>query len=137
MKQEALTRMVLSGLRGDIITKFQKDDTLSRSMCSFGDIVYNPEPGGGAVDDYTLSFVRDFEERFDALVYHIVDDFTSEGRMMCMLYVSKDSSLWEAERKDILACKPMAYVFNTMYPLFSEIGVISVKRVNGFLVRAE
>lgn len=127
MKQEALTRMVILGLRGDTITKFQKDNELTCSM--------SVTPNS-LLDDQ-LNKVKDFEERTGNLVYHILDDYTSIGEMLTLLYVSADPLEWEQERKDILAGYPMAYVYNIRYPHFSEFGTVGINRVSGSLVRTD
>ena len=78
-KQEALERMKLLSLYPNIIREFEKDGIVN--MSENGGFLY-------WLDDEQKEFVSDFEEENNALVYHVIHNYTEAGEMLTFLYVS-------------------------------------------------
>lgn len=119
-KSEALTRMALLGIYPPIIKEFQKDDTVAESAPPLGACYW--------INDEQLQRVKDFEEQYDALVYHVVHSYTSIGEMENFLYVSDHKEEWERDREDALLGEVFAYVCNLDMLDCSEFGQIGIER---------
>lgn len=125
-KQEALERMKMLKLHHNVIKEFEKDGIVNLS-----------ESGGFLYwlngDEQTI--VDEFETEYDALVYHVIHDFTEFGELYSLLYVSKDEDEWKYDREDIENGIAIAYVKNTTEENFSEFGSIGIRPNIGGLVR--
>lgn len=126
-KAEAIKRLELLKLLPNVITDFKNNDTVyysERQNKIFDGILYwisNDE-------DYER-LVKEFEENYDALVYHAQLTRFSYGLCLSMLFVSKYQEEWEMERDAITnpydgVIDTYAYVANLNEPDFSEIGRI-------------
>lgn len=125
-KQEALERMKLLSLYPNIIREFEKDGIVNMS-----------ENGGYLywLDDEQREYVSDFEEEYNALVYHVIHNYTEVGEMLTFLYVSDDEDEWGYDRDDLKAGYACAYVKNLDEDAFSEFGSVGIKPEFGGLVR--
>ena len=127
-KIEAIKRMKGFGLFTPCIKAFEKHDELQLS-----------EPNGSLFefsDDTELTAkVKEFEEEYDALVYHVVHTYTQFGELYNFLYVSDYEEEWEFDRADVKAGYAVAYVWNKSDEWCSEIGSIAVREFIGGLVR--
>ena len=85
-KEEALKRMKLLELYPNVIKEFEKDNVVNLS-----------ENGGFLywLNDEQKQIVTEFEEEHDALVYHVIHDFTEFGELLTLLYVSDYDEEWE------------------------------------------
>lgn len=137
-KAEAIKRLELLKLLPNVITDFKNNDTVyysERQNKIFDGILYwisNDE-------DYER-LVKEFEENYDALVYHAQLTRFSYGLCLSMLFVSKYQEEWEMERDAIAnlydgVIDTYAYVANLNEPDFSEIGRIGIVRKNGGISR--
>lgn len=137
-KAEAIKRLELLKLLPNVITDFKNNDTVyysERQNKIFDGILYwisNDE-------DYER-LVKEFEENYDALVYHAQLTRFSYGLCLSMLFVSKYQEEWEMERDAITnpydgVIDTYAYVANLNEPDFSEIGRIGIVRKNGGISR--
>ena len=137
-KAEAIKRLELLKLLPNVITDFKNNDTVyysERQNKIFDGILYwisNDE-------DYER-LVKEFEENYDALVYHAQLTRFSYGLCLSMLFVSKYQEEWEMERDAITnpydgVIDTYAYVANLNAPDFSEIGRIGIVRKNGGISR--
>lgn len=79
--------------------------------------------------------VQKFENRTGYLVYHVINNDTSIGHMLTLLYVSTEMDEWAADKQDLQEGCPLAYVENLTYPDCSEFGSVGVKPFNGGVVR--
>ena len=79
-KQEAIERMKMLKLSPNIIKEFEKENTLNLS--ENGGILY-------WLDSDQQAIVDEFETEHDALVYHVIHNFTEFGGLYSLLYVSK------------------------------------------------
>ena len=131
-KQEAIKRMKALGMFKPCIKAFDKYDEVQLS-----------EPNGGLYefsDDAELNAkVREFEEEYHALVYHVIHTpVRIDGIPMDMynfLYVSAHEEEWEMDMAYIQDSYAMAYVWNKTDDWLSEIGSIAVQERFGGLVR--
>ena len=127
-KEEAIKRMNVLGLFKPCIKAFTKYDELQLT-----------EPTGGLYefgDNEELNAkVKEFEEEYDALVYHVIHTYTQFGELFNFLYVSDYEEEWEMDNADIEDGYAVAYVWNKSDDWMSEIGSIVVRERFGGLVR--
>ena len=135
---EAIKRLELLKLLPNVITDFKNNDTVyysERQNKIFDGILYWISNN----EDYER-LVKEFEENYDALVYHAQLTRFSYGLCLSMLFVSKYQEEWEMEREAITnpydgVIDTYAYVANLNEPDFSEIGRIGIIRKNGGISR--
>ena len=87
-KEEAIARMKMLKLNPNIIQAFEEEDILHLS-----------ENGGFLywLTDEQKSYVKEFEEQYDALVYHVIHDYTGFGELLsCMFRTMKTNGRWNA-----------------------------------------
>ena len=127
-KDEAIKRMIVLGLFQPCIRAFEKYDEVQLT-----------EPYGGLYefsDDSELKAkVKEFEEEYDALVYHVIHTYTQFGELYNFLYVSDYKEEWELDRADVRAGYAIAYVWNKSDEWCSEMGSIAVREFGGGLIR--
>lgn len=117
-KIEAVKRMKALGIFPQTIKQFEKENYLSQS-----------EPPVGAcywVEGEQLERVRQFEKKHNALVYHIIHEWTNIGELENYLYVSDYEEGWPMDNEDIKEGRVLAYVVNKDMPDCSEFGSIGV-----------
>lgn len=127
MKQEALARMKLLDMYPYVVERFDE-----------GGIIYYTWDVSGTLfllADEIREVVQKFENQTGYLVYHVIDNNTSIGRMLTLLYVSTEMDEWAADKQDLQEGCPLAYVENITYPDCSEFGSVGVKPFNGGVVR--
>ncbi|MBU1142079.1 MAG: hypothetical protein KKH92_00375 [Firmicutes bacterium] len=86
LKQEAVRRMKKLNLMDEVIEDFKERDLLYKSE-SFGILSW--------LNEEEIERVKKFEEQYasgDALVFHIITQFSDEGLLYTYLYVSRDDS---------------------------------------------
>lgn len=127
-KQEAIARMKLLKLHQNIIREFEQDDVINLS-----------ENGGILfwLDEKQTEYVRNFEKNYDAVVYHVIHEYTNIGEMLSFLYVSDDKYEWGYDRDDLKKGYALAYVKNPDDEECSEFGTIGIKPQYGGLIRTE
>ena len=125
-KEEALKRMKLLELYPNVIKEFEKDNVVNLS-----------ENGGFLywLNDEQKQIVTEFEEDHDALVYHVIHDFTEFGELLTFLYVSDYEEEWEDDVNDLKDGYSCAYVKNLSDDFCSEFGSICFRPQFGGLVR--
>ncbi len=125
-KQEALERMKMLKLSDNIIREFEKDNIINMSENS--GILY-------WLEEKEQAIVNEFETKHDALVYHVIHNYTEFGELYALLYVSNDEDEWGYDKDDIKCGCVLAYVKNVTDDWCSEFGSIGVKPQYGGLVR--
>ena len=127
--KEALRRMKSLKMAEGVIIQFKDEGLLNQSETTVlgGGICYWP-------NEEILDKVREFEDEYGALVYHIIKSITNFGTMYSMLYVSKHEEEWAMDRDDIKNGQAYANVYNDKLH-FSEIGAIGILPENGGLRR--
>ena len=112
-----------------------------------GKVYYSYLTAGGFMGSIdTISYdkdyekaVKDFETKHqDYLVYHAIESITSHGKLLSLLYVSRNKENWESEKLEINN-SIMSYVFNLDNPKLSEFGYITIDSFmgSGALVRTD
>lgn len=81
--------------------------------------------------------IRNFEYENRCIVYAaIYNEFKEIGNHLTLLYVSYEhQDEWEAEKEDLKAMEPIAYVMNLTYPELSEYGTVVLRSHDGVLER--
>lgn len=81
--------------------------------------------------------IFDFERTRNCIVYAaIYNEFKEIGNHLTLLYVSyENQDEWEAEKEDLKAMEPIAYVVNLTYPELSEYGTVVLRSHDGVLER--
>ena len=125
-KQEALTRMKMLKLHSNIIKEFDKDGIVNLS-----------ENGGFLywLNSDQQAIVDEFEAEHDALVYHVIHNYTEFGELYSILYVSKYEEEWDDDRNGLKDGCAFVYVKNINYDFCSEFGSIGIRPQFGGLVR--
>lgn len=125
-KIEALERMAMLDLYPNIVKEFKKDGIVN--MSEHGGMLY-------WLTDEQKAFVEEFEEKYNALVYHVIHNYTDIGEMFSLLYVSDEKEEWEYDRNDLKQGYACAYVKNLDDDMCSEFGSIGIKPQFGGLTR--
>lgn len=122
---EALKRMELLNIFKSTINEFREDGKISKSI------------NGGLywLDEEDKERVRKFEEKYNALVYCVIECNTEFGKLQNFLYVSKNEEEWEFDTQDIKDGIVFAYVCNLDIPEYSEFGSIGIRNFGGGLIR--
>ena len=81
--------------------------------------------------------IRNFEYKNRCVVYAVIyNEFKEIGNHLTLLYVSYgNQDEWEAEKEDLKAMEPIAYVMNLTYPELSEYGTVVLRSHDGILER--
>lgn len=107
------------------------NDTGFRAIPFFGNpaSLYRDHGGEGVAPfcDAIMSLENTYGCRVYAAIYNRYEEL---GDMLTLLTISSDESEWEQEREDLRAMRPIAYVHNFTYPVFSEWGTVLL-RMNG------
>lgn len=127
MKTEALERMDILNLHPNVVKEFKEQGVLNYSYSVLGFLYWLTEE--------TQARVNAFEKETGYLVYHVIEDETSIGRLITFLYVSDDSGEWEQDKQDLREGFALAFVVNADDELCSEFGSVGLKSINGGVVR--
>ena len=87
------------------------------------------------LDSDQQAIVDEFEQEHNALVYHVIHNFTEFGELYALLYVSAHEDEWGYDQDDLKCGFPLAYVKNVDDDFCSEFGSIGIKPQYGGLVR--
>lgn len=124
-KQEALARMKVLDLHKNIIKEFDKENIVN--MSEHGYLYW--------LTDEQKQYVSEFEEEYNALVYHVIHNYTEVGEMLTFLFVSDYKEEWEMDREDLQSGIVCAYVKNLSVDWCSEFGSVGIKPQYGGLLR--
>lgn len=127
-KEEAIKRMKALHLFAPCTDAFKK-----RNEVQFTEITGGLYEFSG--DEELTKQVKEFEEEYNALVYHVIHTYTAFGELYSFLYVSDYQEEWEMDNEDIKDNYAMAYVWNKTMPDCSEFGSIAVMQKFGGIVR--
>lgn len=127
-KAEAIKRMKALDLYKPYITLFEKENKIFLSEMTGGVYEFND-------NTELVTKVKEFEEEYDALVYHVIRTMTTFGELYSFLYVSKYEEEWEMDNDDISKGYALAYVWNKTDEYSSEFGSIGVQGKFGGIVR--
>lgn len=125
-KAEAIKRMKALHMLSQPIREFEKEEKLNLSE-RIGILYW--------LEDDEKKMVKDFEEKWGFLVYHVIKSYTTLGLMYSLMYVSDNEEDWELDAEDIQDGQAVCYVINKDMPDCSEFGVIGIKPMTGGVVR--
>ncbi|MDU2025372.1 MAG: hypothetical protein E6729_07400 [Finegoldia magna] len=122
---EAIKRMKLIRIFDKTIDEFKEEGTISKSI------------RGGLywIDNDDEKRVQEFEEKYNAVVYSIIENNTEFGKIQALFYVSKNVDEWNLDVEDLENGISNCYVYNLDCPEFSEFGAIGFRNVFGGLIR--
>lgn len=129
-KVEAVKRMKMLKLDKSVIKEFLQDGTIfysERQNNIFQAVLYYVSD-----DEQLAKKVKEFEEEYNALVYHVQLTHTFYGKMYSFLYVSKSQDEWDYDIDDLKNNCCYAFVWNNE---IEEIGLICVESEMGGIVR--
>lgn len=125
-KAEAIKRMKMLNLMPEVINDFKTKGKLYKSEC--GGILY-------WLDKDEQAIVKEFEDEYGGLVFHIIKDYTEFGKLLTLFYVCMYPEEWEYDKEDIKGNTAFCYVKNLDVDYNSEFGSIGFKSCIGGLVR--
>ena len=127
-KVEAIKRMKALDLFKPCINAFDKRNEVQLSEVTGGLYEFNS-------NTELTEKVMEFENKYNALVYHVIHTLTEFGELYHFLYVSDYEEEWEMDNDDVKDNYVMCYVWNKDIPEFSEFGTIAVRQKFGGIVR--
>lgn len=125
-KQEAIERMKMLKIYTQAIKEFEKENVINVS--EHGGILF-------WLDDEQQETVKRFEEKYNAVVYHVIHNYTEFGELYSLLYVSQHEEEWDYDKDDIKHNIALCYVVNKDEESFSEFGSIGIKSQFGGVIR--
>lgn len=125
-KQEAIERMKMLKIYSQAIKEFEKENVINVS--EHGGILF-------WLDDEQQEMVKRFEEKYNAIVYHVIHNYTEFGELYSLLYVSQHENEWDYDKDDIKHNIVLCYVVNKDEENFSEFGSIGIRPQYGGVIR--
>lgn len=132
-KTEALARMKMLKIMGNVCNEFRQSDIVNyseRQNKFFDGILYWVDNN----EEY-VKLIKEFEKEYGGLVYHAQLSHTEFGDLLSLLYVSKRPSEWKEDKELLARGDTYAYVCNLTDPNLSELGMIGVAPRNGGITR--
>lgn len=127
MKNEAITRMKILKLHQNVLDDFINENKLNKSDSPLGALYW--------LDEKELEMIKDFENKHNVIVYHVIHTFSNLGETYELLFITKEKEEWEAEKVDLKNGFALAQVIVVNYSPNSEMGYIGIENINGGLVR--
>lgn len=127
MKEEAVKRMKILQLHQNVLDDFINENKLNKSDSPLGSLYW--------LDKEEQKIVKDFEKKFNVIVYHILHTFSNLGETYELLFVTTEKEEWENEKRDLKNGFAYAQVEVLDYTPNSEAGFIGVESKNGGLIR--
>lgn len=128
MKKEAINRMRILQLHQNVLYDFMNENKLNKSDSPLGTLYW--------LDEEEIKIVKDFEQRHNVLVYHVIHTFSNLGETYELLFVTNEKEEWENEKRDLKNGFAFAQVIVIDYEPNSEMGYIGVEAKNGGIIRA-
>ena len=133
MKQEATKRLEILGLHPSVLPDFKNEGLIHISehqkiLGQDAGILY-------WANEKHMNYIKEFEEKTGALVYHALLTPFIFGECLSLLYVSKHEEEWGQERAALERGIAPSYVYNLTNPDCSESGMILIKEAYGGLIR--
>ena len=138
MEQEAIRRLETlksKGLMGTVVGTYKRSNTVYYSEFNgiFGALYYFNDLGGAKPE--WVEKVKELEEHYGFLVYHITHEYAEFGELLDLFIVSKYEEDWNYERELLERNCAYCYVINLDEPDYSEFGSIGYKCLGGGIVR--
>lgn len=128
MKEEAVKMLEALGIHKPYINAFK---TKAQKVCMFEGY------GGYYAYQYPelTKKIKEFEEKYDAIVYAVTHEMTSFGEIYDFLYVANKKSEWSSPYRENGVYYLYAYCWNKDDEWCSEIGEIGVTAFGGGIAR--
>lgn len=125
-KVEAIRRMKKLGIFPQTIKEFEEENKVNYS-----------ENGGFLywADEQMERFIKELEDKYNMVIYHIIKSYTEFGTLLSCLYVEDEKEEWGYFDEDIADGICFAYVANIDCVECSEFGSIGIESRIGGLVR--
>ena len=104
-RAEAVKRLEALKVHKNVLNEFKGEEKLNKSE-HMGILYW--------LDDEEQAMVNEFEKKHEAVVYHVIHQFTNIGDLYNLLYVKQDNSEWELDREDLEEGQALAYVINNL-----------------------
>lgn len=124
MKKEAIERLRMLDVYNSVLNEFINEDKLNKSEGKDGILYW--------LDDDEQERVKEYEEKWNVLVYHVIKTYTIDfGLIYDLLYITNEKGFWEEERERL----KNGLVLTHTISCFEESGDIMIKSINGGVVR--
>lgn len=122
---EAVRRMNLLGVFPDTVEQFRMEGKLSMCAGKFGGWYWLED------NEQVMAQVREFEAKYDALVYAVLPSVMNFGdgdeHLWSFLYVSDNEDEWQSDREALKNGEQVCYVYNETCDWNSELGWCGIK----------
>lgn len=129
-REEALKRLLSLKLHENVVNDFKAGRLNLSERAKLGNHIFGILYW---LDDDEKKLVNDFEEKYGAVVYHVLKYHTEFGVQYAFLYVGKNEEDWERDWED--AKENMACSYVTDGGWVADVGLIGIKESGGGLVR--
>ena len=126
-KLEAVKRLQMLKVHPNVIKEFQYDIPLI-NYSFVGALRWVEDPRWKKI-------ISEFEEEYNAVVYHAIFTPTIFGDFLTLLYVSQHDEEWAADNEELEHGCAYAYVANLTNDIYSEIGRVSIEPLFGGVIR--
>ena len=124
MREKSIEKMKMLKLHKNVIDDFITEDRLNKSETRMGILYW--------LNDEEEQIVKDFEEKNNCLIYHVIKTETNEmGIIYDLLYVTIEDEKVTDDNSEVQSHYVLSYTISE----FSESGYICVKNINGGLIR--
>lgn len=128
-KAEAIRWMEILGVNPEVIKQFNDYETVLACSGITGE--YAP-----LADPQLMEEIRQFEQKWDNLVYLVVRTPSYYGHLDSLLFIDNCSDEWEFTSEELRDGYVLSWTINRDHPNCSDMGSIVVERTeNGGLVR--
>ena len=131
-------KRTLEEVKIEALKRMGKLKFLESVLKDFRNGTLNESENGGCLywlNENEKKIVEQFESEHEAVVYHVIHQYTNVGELYSLLYVNYDDEEWAANSEDLGNGEALAYVWNASTPDFSEFGYIGIRPQIGGLVR--
>lgn len=125
-KVEALIRMKRLNLHPNVIREFKNSGKLNITEPPYGALFWMEKH---------LDKIKEFEEEYNALAYHVIHNYADFGELLTVLYVSAYEEEWLRDMEELKNGLPCCYVINLNFPEFSEFGHCEILPALGGVLR--
>lgn len=133
-KAEALERLEsIRGLNKKVIQDFKTQNVVyysERLNKIFDGILYY-----ASNEEDIENTIKNFEKKYNYLVYHAILTHTNFGNLLSLLYVSNNVDEWDTDKQYLKDGETCSYVANLSDIECSEFGYIGIEQKNGGLSR--
>lgn len=133
MKNEALKRMELLGLKSEALYEFRKNEVVkySKTVNILGQNVTVLEN----VNEKMKKYIDICEEINGVLVYHAIYAADKHSEYLTILCVLGDKELWGAERQMIAERSICTFTIDLNHPSRNHIEILWFQKSNGGLIK--